>query len=104
MIYCKTVLSPEDFLDHQYPDPMNTHSRIFTAMLQCPIAHEVYIAQKLDALKLLRKGDIGHLFQCTSENVHFVYDEYADIVKEYANKRLGIRVVNIKTVPISRDE
>lgn len=89
MDYLRGKLRPSDFHDHQYEFPSNRHSRIFRAMLECPIAHEGFVAKKLGELEILSDGDVAYLFKCTSLNCHMQYEEYAQIVLHYAELRGG---------------
>lgn len=88
--YCRSRLLPDDFLDFQYRDPLNTHARIYQAMLHCHNPHQVTTAQTLNELNILRKGDIAYLSECIIEcPCSLAYDEFCEAVKQYAIQRQG---------------
>lgn len=76
------IVIPSDFLDSKFHE--GQHTRIFTAMLQCPHPHQIAVAQELNRTGQLRKGDIAYFLELVSEcPCSLDYLEFAKIVAEY---------------------
>lgn len=91
--YCRALLKPDDFLDHQYKDPMNLHSRIFHAMLACDMpCHQIGVAIRMSELDILRTHDIAELIGMIADNeCSLDYEHYAQAVKRFSEQRGGIK-------------
>jgi replicative DNA helicase len=100
--YCRKLLLPGDFLDSQYKDPMNTHARIYQAMLDCRMPpHQIGVAITMSETGTLRDHDIATLIGMIAENeCSLDYEHYADAVKQYAEQRNGIKRIYAKVVEI----
>lgn len=99
--HCRQHLTPDDFLDNQYKDPHNIHSRIYQAMLQCSAPHQLQVAQKLSELKLLRTKDISYLSYCIeTAPCGLAYDDYCQVVKQYSLERNGEPKLKVRGVTL----
>ncbi len=69
-----------------------THQRIYKAMLQCNLPHELAVAQQLSQTSNLQKGDVAYLVSLEAFCPSCMdYLEYARQVATYASHRQGIR-------------
>lgn len=98
--HCRKHLFPEDFIDAQYRDPNNIHSRIYQAMLKCQSPHQLSTAQMMNELKLLRAKDISYLSYCIeTAPCGLAYDDYCQVVKRYSLARQGIKQPKVIGIP-----
>lgn len=84
------IVIPTDFLQER-------HKRIYSAMLKCGTPDQVSVAQAMDSLGILQKGDCTYLRKLVAESITSLdYEHFARIVKEYARpattKKWGVKI------------